>query len=76
MEVKKFYKTQREIAHVINTLIDGYWDNQITEPLMINTVIDLYKNNPSKIIKNGHFTTIIKQQCGKRRLEVLRNILL
>lgn len=75
MKVKKFYRTQRELARVINTLIDGYWDSEISEVLMIETITDLYRNNPSKVMKNGDFTTIIKQQCGKRRLEVIERII-
>lgn len=75
MEVKKFYKTQREVANVVNMLIDGYWNDEINEDLMIERIKDLYINNPSKIVKNDDFTTIIKQQCGKRRLEVVERVL-
>ena len=75
MEVKMFYKTQREVAEVINQIIDAYWDNDINEEIMINEVGKLYTNNNSKIIKDNDFTAILKQQCGKRRLEVVERIL-
>ena len=75
MEIKMFYKTQRELADVINKLIDAYWDGNIKEDFLITQVSGLYINNPSKIMKNSDFTTIIKQQCGKRRLEVVERIL-
>lgn len=42
---------------------------------MTETINDLYRNNPYKIMKNGDFTTIIKQQCGKRRLEIIEKVL-
>jgi uncharacterized protein (TIGR04540 family) len=75
MEIKMFYKTQRELAEVINKLIDSYWNGDIKEDFLISHVSGLYINNPSKIMKNNDFTTIIKQQCGKRRLEVVGRIL-
>jgi uncharacterized protein (TIGR04540 family) len=75
VEIKMFYRTQRELADVINQLINAYWNDEISEELMIKYISSLYANNPSKIIKNDDFTTILKQQCGKRRLEVVRRIL-
>ena len=75
MEIKRFYKTQRELADVINKLIDSYWTGDIKEEFLINQVSGLYNNNPSKFMKNSDFTTIIKQQCGKRPLEVVERIL-
>lgn len=75
MEIKMFYKTQREIAEVLNELIDSYWDNELEEDKLINDIKALYINNDTKIFKNGNFTTILKQQCGKRRLEVVEKIL-
>ena len=75
MEIKMFYKTQRELADVINKLIDAYWNSDIKEEFLINQISGLYINNPSKIMKNSDFTTIIQQQCGKRRLEVVQRIL-
>lgn len=75
MEVKMFYRTQREMADVINKLIDAYWNGDIKEEFLINQISGLNANNPSKLMKNSDFTTIIKQQCGKRRLEVVERIL-
>ncbi|MBN6185691.1 TIGR04540 family protein [Aneurinibacillus sp. BA2021] len=75
MELKLFYKTQRELASALNSIIDAYWENKIDETILIKEVEDIYKNNPNKVLKNGHFTTILKQQCGKRRLEIVDRIL-
>jgi uncharacterized protein (TIGR04540 family) len=74
MEIKMFYKTQRELADIINKLIDSYWNGDVKEEFLINQISGLHINNPSKIKKNDDFTTIIKQQCGKRRLEVVERI--
>lgn len=70
-----FYKTQREIAEVINKIVDGYWDDGISEDEMIYKIKSIYINNPSKLIKDNDFTTILKQQCGKRRLEVVGKVI-
>jgi uncharacterized protein (TIGR04540 family) len=75
MEIKMFYKTQRDIAEVINVIIDSYWEDIIAEDLLIRNIKALYSNNQEKIIKDEDFTTILKQQCGKRRLEVVEKIL-
>ena len=75
MEFKMFYKTQRELADVINQVIDLYWSDDITDTEMIDTIKKLYANNSTKMIKEGDFTTVLKQQCGKRRLEVVQRII-
>lgn len=75
MEFKMFYKTQRELADVINQVIDLYWSDDITETEMIDTIKKLYANNSTKMIKEDDFTTVLKQQCGKRRLEVVQRII-
>lgn len=75
LEIKLFYKTQRELACALNSIVDAYWDNKISEEDLIRNVSDLYTNNAKKILKQSNFTTILKQQCGKRRLEVIGRIL-
>lgn len=75
MEVKKFYRTQREVAAVINEIIDKYWINELTDQKLEETIILIYKNNQDKIIKNNDYTTILKQQCGKNRLAVVSKII-
>lgn len=75
MEVKIFQRTQRELAASINLVIDKYWKDEINEERMIEMIQKLYITNKSKFIKNGDYTTIIRQQCGKRRLEVVDQII-
>ena len=75
MEVKKFYRTQREVAAVINEIVDEYWVDKLTDEELEKNIIMIYKNNQRKIIKNDDFTTILKQQCGKNRLTVVENII-
>lgn len=75
MEIKSYYKTQREIAEVLNYLVDSYWKDRIDEKYLTDKILSLHVNNPGKFIKNNNFTSILKQQCGKRRLEVVERIL-
>ena len=75
MKVKKFYRTQREVAAVINKIVDEYWVDNLTDEELEENIIMIYKNNQRKIIKNDDFTTILKQQCGKNRLTVVENII-
>lgn len=75
MEVKKFYRTQREVASVFNNIIDDYWADKLTDEELETIITMIYENNRDKIIKNNEYTTIIKQQCGKNRLTVVSKII-
>lgn len=75
MEVKKFYRTQREVATVINEIVDYYWLDKLSDEELEEDVKMIYENNQDKIIKNNDYTTIIKQQCGKNRLAVVSKII-
>lgn len=75
MEIKLFQKTQRDLATSINQVIDKYWEDEIDEVVMMDLIQKLYINNTNKLMKNGSYTTIIRQQCGKRRLEVVDKVI-
>lgn len=75
MEVKMFYRTQREVASVINEIIDQYWSDSLTDKQLEESIKRVYKNNQEKIIKNDSYTTILSQQCGKNRLAVVSKII-
>lgn len=75
MEIKSFYKTQRELAEIFNKIVDEYWDDNIKEDELIQHIQAIFINNAGKIKKGDKFTTIIQQVCGKRRLEVINRIL-
>lgn len=75
MEVRLFYKTQRELAVTLNSLVDAYWIGEINEEALVKNVSEVYINNSLKVYKDGQFTTVLKQQCGKRRLDVVSRVL-
>ncbi|ALS78619.1 glycosyl transferase [Planococcus kocurii] len=75
MEIKMFYRTQRDLATALNQLVDAYWKEEITEHKLIIGLKDIYKNNHEKLLKNNDFTKVIQQQCGKRRLIIVRKVL-
>ncbi|MBP1938223.1 MULTISPECIES: TIGR04540 family protein [Paenibacillus] len=74
MDIKMFYKSQDEVAKAINQIIDAYWLNELSEDNMIETIKALLQNNHSKIFKDNDYTSVIKQKCGKRRLEVVTRL--
>lgn len=74
LEVKIFYKNQVEVAKAMNDLIDKYWKDEIKENILFQGISKIISNNENKIIKNGTYTTIIQQRCGKRRLEIIDTI--
>jgi len=43
---------------------------------MINQIKFIASNNDSLLFKEKDYTTLIKQRCGKRRLEIVSKILL
>lgn len=75
MEVKKFYHPQREVASVINEIVDDYWVDKLSDEELEVNLMMMYKNNQDKIIKNENYTTILRQQCGKNRLAVVSKII-
>lgn len=70
-----FYRTQREVASVINEIIDQYWSDSLTDKQLEESIKRVYKNNQEKIIKNDSYTTILSQQCGKNRLALVSKII-
>ncbi|WP_245975397.1 TIGR04540 family protein [Oceanobacillus chungangensis] len=75
MELKMFYRTQRDLAIDLNKLVDSYWQEELKDNELINGIKNLYENNQEKLIKDNHFTKVVQQQCGKRRLAVVEKVL-
>lgn len=75
VEVKLFYRTQRDLSTALNQLVDAYWEEEIKENELIDGVRSMYENNRDKLIKNNEFTKVVQQQSGKRRLAIIKRIL-
>lgn len=75
MEVRLFYRTQRDLATALNQLVDAYWQEEIKEDELIEGVKSMYEYNQEKLIKDNEFTKVIQQQSGKRRLALIGKIL-
>lgn len=75
MNMKLFYKTQRELAYALNSIVDAYWQDEVDEDVLFKNVQDIYVDNQEKALENGDFTTVLRQQYGKRRLVVVERIL-
>ena len=74
VELKMFYRTQRDLAVDLNKLVDSYWQEEIKENELINGIKNLYEHNQEKLIKDNEFTKVVQQQCGKRRLVVVEKV--
>lgn len=75
MEVRLFYRTQRDLATALNKIVDAYWQEEIKEDELIEGIKSMYEHNQEKLIKNNEFTKVVQQQSGKRRLAVVGKIL-
>ena len=75
LRLKLFYRTQRELATALNELVDSYHAETVDEQGLIKGVTAMYENNRNKLMKDDEFTTVVQQQCGKRRLEIVERIL-
>jgi uncharacterized protein (TIGR04540 family) len=75
VEVRLFYRTQRDLATAINKIVDAYWQEEIKENELIEGVKSMYEHNQEKLKKNNEFTKVVQQQSGKRRLAVVEKIL-
>jgi uncharacterized protein (TIGR04540 family) len=59
----------------LNQLVDVYWQEKIKETEVISGIKRMFENNQDKLLKDNQFTTIVQQQCGKRRLVVVGKVL-
>lgn len=75
LELRLFYRTQRDLAIALNQLVDAYWQEEIKEDELIKGIKSMYEYNQEKLIKNNEFTKVIQQQSGKRRLALIGKIL-
>ncbi|MEK5233492.1 TIGR04540 family protein [Lysinibacillus sp. FSL K6-0232] len=75
MEVRLFYRTQRDLSTALNKIVDAYWQEEIREDELIEGIKSMYEHNQEKLIKNNEFTKVVQQQSGKRRLAVVGKIL-
>lgn len=75
LEVKTFYKSQKEVAGALNNIIDQYYKNIINESSLKKLTLSIIRNNYRKVYKSNRYTTVISQRCGKRRLELLERII-
>lgn len=75
MQIKMFYRTQRDLAAALNILIDAYWNEEILEEELVEHVKEIHRTNQEKLMKNKGFTKVVQQHCGKRRLTVVEKII-
>lgn len=70
-----FYKSQNDVAHALKSLIDEYWGLKVQEDIFIEKLNQIIKNNQDKMFKENEFTTLVKQRLGKKRIELILNVI-
>lgn len=70
-----FYKTQKDVARALKTLIDQYWQMKVEEVIFIEIINQIIENNKDKIFKDKEFTTLLKQRLGKKRMELILKVM-
>ena len=75
MQIRSFYRNQRELAFAINEIIDAYWKEEILEDEMIEGINKIFVYNSDKILKDSEYTKVIQQQCGKKRLNIISKVI-
>lgn len=75
MDVKAYHRNQRDLGKDINNIVNAYWEDEISKVELEDFVFELYDKNEPLFVKDGVFTTILQQQCGRRRLEIVAKIL-
>jgi len=71
-----YFKSQKDLASKLIEVIDSYWGQQISESDFIDYLKTVYKNNTDKFIaSDGELTSVIKQRLGKKRANLIIQIL-
>ena len=69
-----YYKNQEELADALKKIIDSYWDLDIKESVLVESLFRIIENNREMIYKNGDYTTVLKQRLGLRRLNLIEKV--
>lgn len=71
-----YFKSQRDLSQALIKMIDSYWEFEISEQEFIDYLNQVYKNNKDKIISsNKELTSVVTQRLGKKRLNLIKQIL-
>lgn len=70
-----YFKSQKELAKALISIIDQYWDNQLSEDLLIKQTNEIIDKNIEKVFLDNEYTSILTQRLGKQRIQLLDKIL-
>lgn len=70
-----YFKSQKELAKALISIIDQYWDNQLNEDLLIKQTNEIIDKNIEKVFLDNEYTSILAQRLGKQRIQLLDKIL-
>ena len=72
MQVKLFYRTQRDLAVAVNQLVDAYWDEKINEEKLIDGIKNMHSNNEDKLRKTINLQPLFSNNVEKDAWRLLR----
>ena len=70
-----YYKNQESVAEGLKTVVDGYWELEVSEKTLVDFIKQVTENNKELIYKDGGYTRILEQRLGQRRLNLIDKIL-
>ena len=73
--INTYYKSQKELVKQLNLLIDRYWDMEVDEIELTETICLIVERNKDIIYKNGELSSTVKQRLGKKRIKLINDIL-
>lgn len=70
-----YFKSQKDLANALISLIDSYWNTEINEDLFLARINEIVSKNNEKVYSDNEYTSVIRQRLGKRRIELLDKVL-
>lgn len=70
------FKNQKDMLDELKRLIDGYWENEITEEVLFNKIKVIKERNKTYLFEEGseELASTVKIRLGKKRLRILDQI--
>ena len=70
-----YFKSQKDLAEVLKSVIDDYWNFKLSEAELIKYLSQVYDNNKDKIVNEKGIASVLSQRLGKKRLNIFIKIL-
>lgn len=72
--IRIFYKSQSDLGYALRGYIDEYFDNNVSDEELRETIKKVVEENKDKIFKEESIAKKLQQILGKNRLKILLSI--